>query len=198
MQSASARVGSITEKSNCFSSSSRPGFADISATTVRYWGRAIWPPSSHPLTWLGLTWLRNDVHQRGLAAFHHSQRAANSGAEIFWVGDRAFGVKAHPLGHFGVIDIRIGERGADRGVGDAALVPVGHALHVHHFLMVRAVVVHHAEQGDAVMRGGPQDSVGIHEVAVILDAHAKATVLTMSQCGADGSRCSVAFARAAA
>src|SRR5580698_10561642 len=100
MHSASARVGSITEKSNRFSSSSRPGFADISATTVRYLGRDICVPSSHSLTLLGLTRLRNDIHESGLAAFHHSQGTADSGAQVLRVGDRAFGVKAHALGHF--------------------------------------------------------------------------------------------------
>src|ERR1700677_1315323 len=119
MHSASARVGSITEKSNCFSCSSRPGFADISATTVWYLGRDICVPSSHSLTLLGLTRLGDDVHERGLAAFHYSQRAADRGAQVLRIGDRAFGVKAHALCHFGVIDIRIGKRGADRGVGDA-------------------------------------------------------------------------------
>ena len=41
---------------------------------------------------------------------------------------------------------------------DAALVPVGHPLQVHDFLMIGAVVVHDVQQRNAVMRGGPQDA----------------------------------------
>ena len=42
-------------------------------------------------------------------------------------------------------------------MGDAALVPVGHALNVHDLLMIGAVVVHDEEQRDLVVRRRPQD-----------------------------------------
>jgi hypothetical protein len=63
------------------------------------------------------------------------------------------------LRYFGVIDIGIGESGADAGLRNAALVASGHALHVHHFLMIGAVVVHYAQQRNAVMRCGPKNAV---------------------------------------
>ena len=55
----------------------------------------------------------------------------------------------------------------------AAVVPVRHALEVHELLVVRAVVVHHREQRDLVLGGGPQHAGRVHEVAVGLDADRK-------------------------
>ena len=46
-------------------------------------------------------------------------------------------------------------------------------LHVHHFLVVGAVVVHHREQRDPVLRRGPQHAGRVHQVAVALDVTEK-------------------------
>ena len=81
----------------------------------------------------------------------------------------------------GIIDIRLGHGGADAGAIDAAIVPVGHDLHLHHFLMIGAVVVHHGEQRNVVMRRGPQNSGGIHQIAVILDIHREAAVFPVGE-----------------
>jgi hypothetical protein len=79
---------------------------------------------------------------------------------------------AHALGDLGVIDIRIFELRADTCLRYAAVVARGHALHMHHFLMIGAIVVHHAQQGNAMMGGGPEHAGRVHEIAVILDGDA--------------------------
>ena len=67
-----------------------------------------------------------------------------------------------------------------RAAIDAAVVAVAHALHVHHFLVIGAVVVHHAQQRNAVMRGGPQHAGRVHQVAVGLDRDREAAVLALA------------------
>ena len=42
-----------------------------------------------------------------------------------------------------------------------ALMPVRHAHDVHRFLVIRAVVVHDAQQRDVVMRRGPEHAWGV-------------------------------------
>ena len=76
-------------------------------------------------------------------------------------------------------------------------MPVGHALDVHEFLVIRAVVVHHHEQWDVMMRRGPQYAGGVHQIAVAIDAHRQPPVFLVRQRGADRRRRAVAYARAA-
>ena len=76
----------------------------------------------------------------------------------------------------------------------AAIVLVRHALHLHHFLMIGAVVVHDAQQRNAVMRGGPQDSRRIHQVAVALDVDREPAMLAIGQRRAHRGRRAVADA----
>ena len=77
---------------------------------------------------------------------------------------------------------------------DAALVAVGHALDVHHFLVIRAVVVHHRQQRDLVMRRRPQHAGRVEQVAVALDVHRQPAVLLVGQRAAHGRRRAVADA----
>ena len=44
---------------------------------------------------------------------------------------------------------------ADAGAIDAAIVSIGHALQVHHFLMIGTIIVHYGQQRDAVVCAGP-------------------------------------------
>jgi len=91
--------------------------------------------------------------------------------QIVRVGDGAFAVHAVRLRHFCVVDVRIPQLSPDVRAVRAAIVQGGLLLDEHHFLMVAAVVVHDGEQRDAVMRGGPQDSWRVVQVAIGLDAH---------------------------
>ncbi len=67
-------------------------------------------------------------------------------------------------------------RGADFDARDTALMAVRHAHHVHRLLVIRAVVVHHAQQRDVVMRRGPEHARGVHQIAVVLDVDAQPPV----------------------
>src|SRR3546814_6147183 len=63
----------------------------------------------------------------------------------------------------------------------SALEPVGHALDVHHLLVIGAVVVHHVQDRDAVMRRRPQRAGRIEKVAVGLDVDDDALLVAMPQ-----------------
>ena len=65
---------------------------------------------------------------------------------------------------------------------------VGHALKVHDLLVIRTVVVHDAEERNTMMCRGPNGAGRIHEIAVILDAHAKASVLSVRKRRPDRGR----------
>ena len=65
---------------------------------------------------------------------------------------------------------------------------IGHALDVHDLLMIRTIVVHDAEQRNAMVCRGPNGSRRIHEIAVILNAHAKSSVLAVRKRGANRRR----------
>src|SRR5882762_4702883 len=67
----------------------------------------------------------------------------------------------------------------------------GHVLEVHMFLVIAAVVVHDAQQRNAVMRGGPQNARSVVEVAVALNVDADATVFLVGERGAHGRRSAV-------
>ncbi len=76
-------------------------------------------------------------------------------------------------------------------------MPVGHALDVHEFLVVRAIVLHDLQERNMVMGHGPQNSRGIHHVSVTVDADGQPAMLLVRKRGARGSRRAVALARAA-
>ena len=116
--------------------------------------------------------LRHDVDERRLTAFDDVKGSSNSRREIIGVRDRALRVDAHPLRDLREVDVRILDRRPDVSARDAAIVPVGHALQVHDFLVIRAVVVHHRQDGDPVVCRRPQHSWRIHQVAVALDRQA--------------------------
>ena len=71
-------------------------------------------------------------------------------------------------------------------------MPVGHALDVHHFLMISAVVVHDAHQRNAVVSGGPEGARRIHQIAIGLDRNGKSAVLAVRQRPANGAGRAVA------
>jgi hypothetical protein len=60
---------------------------------------------------------------------------------------------------------------------EAAVTAVGHELHGHDLLVIRAIVVHQIENRNLMMRGRPQHAVGHHEIAIGLNANAQPPVL---------------------
>ena len=141
--------------------------------------------------------LRDDVDQRRLALLDDGERALQRRAEILRVGDRPLRVHAHALRDLREVHVRLVDRRADVPARDAALVAVGHPLDVHHLLVIGAVVVHHGQQRDLVMRGGPQHAGRVQQVAVALDVHRQPPVLPVGQRAADRRRRAVADAGAA-
>ena len=94
-----------------------------------------------------------------------------------------------------VLDVRIHDAGAHRphvaAAVDDAVPEVGQALHVHQFLVVAAVVVHHRQQRDFVLGRGPQHAGRIHQVAIRLEAHRKAPEVAVGERRAYRGRCAV-------
>jgi len=104
----------------------------------------------------------------------HRDRFLERGTELGRILDRAFRPPAHRLGELAIVDVGIVDAGADRahvlaGVDDA-IAEVRHALHVHDFLVVAAVVVHHREQRNLVPRRRPPHAGRVHEIAIRLEA----------------------------
>src|SRR6202040_780822 len=93
-------------------------------------------------------------------------------------------------------DVGVFDRRADAGARDSALVPIGHTLQVHTFLMVSAVIVNEGRHGDAVMRRCPQYAGAIHQISVALDIHRESAELLISKTGAHGLRRAMTFAGA--
>jgi len=142
----------------------------------------------------GSAGLGDDVDQ-GRFAFHRDfDCPADGWTEILGISNGALSVNAHPLGDLGVIDVGIVKGRADSAVINPALVPVGHTLEVHELLMIRAIVVHDAQERDLVMRGGPQDSRGVHDIAIILEVDSQASVLSIGKRRTGGGRSAVADA----
>ena len=57
--------------------------------------------------------LRGHIDQRRLSVLHHFHRALQRRPQILRIGDRPLRVPSHALRHFGVVDERILQRGAD-------------------------------------------------------------------------------------
>ena len=70
---------------------------------------------------------------------------------------------------------------------DVAIVFRCEHLHVHALLMIGAVVVHDVQHRDLVMRGGPQDSGRVVQIAVALNVDGQAAVFLVRQRRTDGS-----------
>src|SRR5260221_9069414 len=136
--------------------------------------------------------LRVNVHQRWLSAFDDIERAANCGTKFLGIGNRTLRVHAQSLRKFCVVDTRVVDGGADSRAIHAAAVAIGHDLHLHHLLMIGAIVVHDGQQRNAVMRRGPQNAGCVHQVPVALDVHGNAAVLFVGQGRADRGRRAVA------
>ena len=126
-------------------------------------------PEAIDPSWNSLAWLGYHVDERRVPTFDHCNGTLNRWSEIFRISNRSLGVHTHALRQFCEIDVRIGDRGTDIRASHAAIVPVGHTLEMHHFLMVRPVIVHDIENRDAVMRRRPQNPWGIHEIAIALN-----------------------------
>ena len=101
-----------------------------------------------------------------------------------------------PCASFAKSRVGILEGGSDMRAIDAAIVAVGHALHVHHFFVVRAIVVHHAQHRNAMMRRCPQHCRSEEQVAVILNADGQAAILFI--CERSAHRCGGVVSDAAA
>src|SRR5262249_24474547 len=104
-----------------------------------------------------------------------------------WVRDGSLSVPTHALRQLAVIDIGILDGGADSSPFDPSIVPVCHALEMHHLLMVGTVIVHHAQQTDTVMSCGPEHARRVHEISVILDIHRQTPILLVCE-GCSNSR----------
>src|SRR6266700_3736199 len=103
----------------------------------------------------GLAWLRDYVEQRRLTALDDRDGPPQRWSQIPRIIDGALGVHPHALRQLGEIHIRVRKRSPDSGAVDSALVPVGHALHVHELFVIGAVIVHDAQQRNAMMRRRP-------------------------------------------
>src|SRR3984957_2500479 len=106
--------------------------------------------------------LRNYIDQRGITPLYHFNRAADGGPQVLWIRNRPFSVNAHTLSHLRIIDVRVLKRGANVGASHATLVPAGHTLHVHNFLVVCTIVLHDGQKRNTVMGHGPQNTRSIH------------------------------------
>ena len=67
----------------------------------------------------------------------------------------------------------------------AALTPIGHALQVHHLLVIGAIVLHHEQHRDAMVRRGPQGAIYVEHVAIGLEPDTQAAMLPVRKRGAD-------------
>src|SRR5260370_35660884 len=141
--------------------------------------------------------LRHHVEQSRLAAFYHRDRPPQRRAEILRIIDRPLGIHPHTLCQFRKIHIRVGECRADPGPVDSAIVPVGHPLHVHQLFVIRPIIVHDAQQRNAMMRRRPQHRRHKHKIAVILNTHREAALLPVRQRRAQPGRRVVSNAAAA-
>ena len=61
------------------------------------------------------------------------------------------------------------------------MVLAGDLLHLHHFRIVCAVVVHDRQHRNAVMSGRPEHSGQIHQVTVVLEIDRNPPVLPVCQ-----------------
>ena len=103
-------------------------------------------------------------------------------------------VHSHALRDLGEIDVGIGHRGADHRAIDAAARAVRHALHLHQLLVIGAIIVHHREKRNVVMRRSPQHARRVHQVAIVLNIHREAAVFLVGQRRAHCRRRAVADA----
>src|ERR1700746_154174 len=101
---------------------------------------------------------------------------------------------SHALCDFCVIDSRIVQCSADVGFSDAAIMAQRHPLNMHDFLVVSAVIMHDTEERNRMVRGGPEHTGCVHQIAVILNRNAQATILFVRQCCSHSSGSTVAHA----
>jgi len=93
--------------------------------------------------------------------------------------------------------MRIGDLIADpRGI-HATIVHGRHALQMHGFLLVATVIVHDEQQRNVVMRGSPQGTRRVHQIAVRLESQGQQTLLAIGQRGADCGRQRITLSRTA-
>src|SRR5437016_861665 len=84
------------------------------------------------------------------------------------------------------------QRGADGGLSHTPLMSVCHPLYVHRLLVIRAVVVHDAQERNVMVGGRPQNARGVHQVAVVLNRYGEPAVPAVGQRTAYRSRRAVA------
>src|SRR5579871_3743237 len=161
------------------SASSRTADARIIRATI--WPGLITPISFSTPASLSSARLRDDVHEGRLAALHYVDGALDCRTQFLGIGDGALAIYAHALREFGVVDVRAGDGRSGAAVGNVAAMAVSHDLHLHHFLVVGAIVVHDVQHGNLVMRGGPQNSGREHQIAVALDVDGQAAIFAVGQ-----------------
>jgi len=134
---------------------------------------------------LALPGLSIRINESWLAVFDHFEAPTNRRAEIFRISNRSFGVHAETLRELGEVDGGIVYRSADLGAVDATAVAIGHDLYLHDFLMIGAVVMHYAKKGNAMVRCGPENARGIHQIAIALNVDREAAIFAVGERGAD-------------
>src|SRR5438045_754125 len=105
---------------------------------------------------IGLASLRDHVYQRRLAALDHGKGSLESRCQILRVRNRALGIHTESVREPGEVDIRVRDGIADMSAIDTSIALVGHHLHEHDFLVVRAVVMDDVQQRDLVMSRRPE------------------------------------------
>src|SRR5882757_1746054 len=141
--------------------------------------------------------LRHYIHQGRFARLDNLNGALDGGTQLVRIRDWALSMHAHALSELGIVDIRTYDGCSNIGTRNSAVMPVRHALDVHEFLMVAAIVVHDAEKRDLVVRRGPQNPGGVHQVPIALDGNSEAAVFFVGEGRAQRGRGSVADAVAA-
>src|SRR5262245_39370106 len=146
----------------------------------------------------GLARLRPNIDESRLARLHHRHRFLDRRSEFRGILDRSLRPPAHRLRELVVLDVRIHDAGANRPYIVAqichSISEAGESLHMHELLVVAAVVVHHGEKWDFVLRSGPQHAWCVHQVAVRLNADREPTEIAVGERRSNRGRGAVANA----
>src|SRR5882762_2089681 len=125
--------------------------------------------------------LRHNIHQGRFARLDNLHGALDGWAQLVRIRNRALSMHAHTLSELGIVDIRTYDGCSNIGTRNSAVMPVRHALNMHELLVVTAIVVHDAEQRNLVVRGGPQNPGGVHQVSIALDGNGEAAVFFIGE-----------------
>ncbi len=125
--------------------------------------------------------LRDGVDQRAAALLHLGDRAKQRRLDVLRIVDRAFAVAAHRAGEPREVRLRAHQVHADMRLGLVGAAQLRHPDLVRPVVVVGAVVVHHDQHRDLVLRRDPQRAGVEHQVAVGLDVDHEALVVAVRQ-----------------